>query len=119
MGVVDRDDGWRLPDWVGIDSAWLARGVPIGLAHDGANRHDAKLLSATFDSIPIRRPHASKRRPQGLCLDRGYDYPWVHEWVAEQGLDAHIRGRRDGWEAGAPCSRRRLGPGHPSQVERC
>jgi putative transposase len=65
------------------------------LAHDGANRHDSKLLSATFDSIPVRRPKATKRRPQGLCLDRGYDYPWVHEWVAEQGLHAHIRGRGD------------------------
>ena len=50
-------------------------GVPIGLAHDGANRHDSKLLGVTFDSIPVQRPKPTKRRPQGLCLDRGYDYP--------------------------------------------
>jgi putative transposase len=37
----------------------------------------------------------TRRRPHGLCLDRGYDYPWVHEWVREQGLAPHIRGRRD------------------------
>ena len=41
------------------------------------------------------RPRPTLRRPQGLCLDRGYDYPWVHAWVAEQGLTGHIRGRRD------------------------
>jgi putative transposase len=65
------------------------------VAHDGANRHDSKLLAATFDSIPVRRPKPTLSRPQGLCLDRGYDYPWVQEWVAEQRLTPHIRGRRD------------------------
>jgi hypothetical protein len=49
-----------------------ARRIPIGLAHDGANRHDSKLLAATLDSVPIKRPEASAKRPQGLCLDRGY-----------------------------------------------
>jgi putative transposase len=67
--------------------------VPIGLAHDGANRHDSKLLASTLDSIPIRRPRPSKRRPQGLCLDRGYDYQAVREAVAERGFTPHIRTR--------------------------
>jgi len=85
-----------------------AAGVPIGVAHDGANRHDCKLLAATFDSIPVQRPRPTKKRPQGLCLDRGYDYPWVHEFVSELGFTPHIRGRADeireklrspGWKA--------------------
>ena len=65
------------------------------MAHDGANRHDCKLLAATLESIPIVRPEPSSGRPQGLCLDRGYDYPWVGELVADYGLVPHIRGRAD------------------------
>jgi putative transposase len=30
-----------------------------------------------------------------LSLDRGYDYPWVHELGDERGFTPHIRGRRD------------------------
>jgi putative transposase len=63
------------------------------LAHDGANRHDSKLLEATLDSIPIERPKPTRGRPQGLCLDRGYDYEPVRELVAERGYTAHIRTR--------------------------
>jgi putative transposase len=63
------------------------------LAHDGANRHDSKLLEATLDSTPIERPKPTRGRPQGLCLDRGYDYEPVRELVAERGYTAHIRTR--------------------------
>ena len=63
------------------------------MAHDGANRHDSKLLASTLDSIPITRPKPSKQRPQGLCLDRGYDYAAVRETVAERGFTPHIRRR--------------------------
>jgi putative transposase len=82
--------------------------VPIGLAHDGANRHDSKLLEPTFDSIPIERPQPTVEQPQGLCLDRGYDYPWVHELVCKRGFTPQIRSRGDeikqklrtpGWKA--------------------
>jgi putative transposase len=72
-----------------------ARGVPVGLAHDGANRHDSKLLEPTLDSIPIERPEPSPEQPQGLSLDRGYDYPWVHELAHERGFVPHIRTRGD------------------------
>ncbi|HCO03541.1 MAG TPA: IS5 family transposase, partial [Actinobacteria bacterium] len=70
-----------------------ARGVPIGLAHDGANRHDSKLLGPTLDSVPITRPEPTSAKPHGLCLDRGYDYPWVGELARERGFTPHIRGR--------------------------
>ena len=70
-----------------------AQGAPLGLAHDGANRHDSKLLAATLDSVPIERPEPTPARPQRLCLDRGYDYQPVRELVAERGFTPHIRSR--------------------------
>jgi putative transposase len=63
------------------------------LAHDGANRHDSRLLAPTLDSIPIERPTSSEQQPQGLCLDRGYDYESVRELAAERGFAPHIRTR--------------------------
>jgi len=50
------------------------QGVPLGIAPAGANVNDHKLIRATIESIPIERPKPSKKRPQHLCLDRGYDY---------------------------------------------
>ncbi len=74
-------------------------GVPIGLAIDGANRHDMKLVEATLASIPVARPGPTPERPQHLCLDKGYDYDAVRRTVAEYGCTAHIRTR--GEEAAA------------------
>ena len=51
-----------------------AKGVPVGLAVDGANRHDPKLVRATVDSWPVPRPVPSPETPQGMCLDKGYDF---------------------------------------------
>ena len=68
-------------------------GVPIGLAIDGANRHDMKMVEATVNSIPVKRPKPTKERPQGMCLDKGYDYDSVRDLVAEFGYTAHIRAR--------------------------
>jgi putative transposase len=65
------------------------------VAHDGANRHDSKLLASTLDSVPIERPEPTPDEPHGLCLDRGYDYPWVHELVGERGFTPHIRSRAE------------------------
>jgi putative transposase len=65
------------------------------VAHDGANRHDSKLLAPTLDSIPIKRPRPTAKRPQGLCLDGGYAYPWVGELVAADRYTLHLRRRRD------------------------
>jgi len=65
------------------------------LAHEGANRHDSKLLEPTLDSVPIQRPEPTPERPQALCLDRGYDYPWVHELASGRGFTPHIRSRAE------------------------
>ena len=67
--------------------------MPIGLAIDGANRHDSKLVEATLESIPLKRPKPTKKKPQGICLDKGYDYDTVRDLVEEFGYTAHIRTR--------------------------
>ena len=67
--------------------------MPIGLAVDGANRNDHKMLAATLDSIPVQRPQPTRRKPQGLCLDKGYDYDEARDLVREFGYTAHIRAR--------------------------
>jgi len=68
-------------------------GVPIGLAVEGANRHDMKLVRATIESIPIERPEVSPEKPQGMCMDKGFDFDEVREVLAEFGFTAHIRSR--------------------------
>src|SRR4029453_10469701 len=68
-------------------------GVPIGLAVEGANRNDFKMVEATLTSIPIERPTPTPAQPQGMCLDKGYDYDEVRELLAEFGFTAHIRSR--------------------------
>ena len=60
---------------------------------DGANRHDMKLVKETLSSVPINRPKPTKDSPQGLCLDKGYDYDEVREIVEEFGFTSHIRSR--------------------------
>ncbi len=52
-----------------------------------------KLVRATLDSLLGERPVPTDTQPQGLCLDKGYDYDEVRAIVAEFGFTAHIRGR--------------------------
>jgi putative transposase len=67
--------------------------VPVGIAHEGANRHDQTLLDQTLCSIPIERPEPTPDASQGLCLDRAYDAAAVHQLATEHGLTPHIRTR--------------------------
>jgi putative transposase len=70
-------------------------GVPIGLAIDGANRHDMKLVRPTIESLVVERPEPTEQQLQGMCLDKGYDYDEVRAILTEFGCTAHIRGRGD------------------------
>jgi putative transposase len=70
-----------------------AAGVPVGLAIEGANRHDKKLAEATSESIPVERPEPTEEAPQGMCLDKGYDYDDTRALVQELGSTAHVRAR--------------------------
>jgi putative transposase len=60
---------------------------------DGANRHDMKLVRATLEHVVVPRPQPSEDHPQGMCLDKGYDYDEVRAILAEFGFTAHIRAR--------------------------
>jgi putative transposase len=68
-------------------------GVPIGLAIEGAQRHDMKLLRPTIESLLVERPEPTEEQPQGMCLDKGYDYDEVRAILQEFGFTAHIRSR--------------------------
>lgn len=67
--------------------------MPIGLVIAGANRHDMKLVRATIENIVVERPEPTADQPQGMCLDKGYDYDEVRDILAEFGFTAHIRAR--------------------------
>lgn len=68
-------------------------GIPVGLAVAGANVNDFKLARETMESIPMNRPRPTRKKPQGLCLDKGYDYDEVRALAREFRYTAHIRSR--------------------------
>jgi len=53
-----------------------------------------KLLAPTLYSLVVERPEPAPAHPQGLCLDKGYDYEEVRATLAVFGFTAHIRTRR-------------------------
>ena len=59
----------------------------------GANRHDMKLVRCTLESIVVERPEPTEKEPEGMCLDKGYDYDEVRALLDEFGFTAHIRSR--------------------------
>ena len=67
--------------------------MPVGLAIDGANRHDCRMIKATIKSIPVKRPKPTQRKKHRMCLDKGYDFDQVRDLVNEFGYTAHIRSR--------------------------
>ena len=51
------------------------------------------MVEATLESIPVKRPKPTRKNPQGMCLDKGYDYDNVRDLVQEFGYTAHIKAR--------------------------
>jgi putative transposase len=70
-----------------------ANGVPLAIVVAEANRNDFKLARDTIESIVIARPKVTSDTPQGLCLDKGYDYGEVRDLAVEFRFTAHIRCR--------------------------
>lgn len=68
-------------------------GVPIGVAVAGANRTDMKLVRTTLESIVVERPEPTAEDPQGMCMDKGYDFAEVRATLEEFGFTTHIRAR--------------------------
>ncbi|ATB32309.1 transposase [Melittangium boletus DSM 14713] len=69
------------------------RGAPLGLRVAGANVNDHKLMHSTLQSLPVERPSPTEHAPQGLCLDKGYDYDRVRALAVQYGFTLHLRRR--------------------------
>jgi transposase len=52
-----------------------------------------KLVAPTLYSLVVERPDPTPAHPQGLCLDKGYDYAEVRATLAVFGFTAHLRTR--------------------------
>jgi putative transposase len=52
-----------------------------------------KLARETLASLEVRRPSPRRSGRQGLCLDKGFDFPEIRELAREFGYTAHIRSR--------------------------
>lgn len=59
----------------------------------GANVNDFKLLDETIESIPVERPKPTRKSPQNMCLDKGYDNQKARDDVSKSGFTPHIRSR--------------------------
>ncbi len=70
-----------------------ANGIPLSIDIDGANRHDVKLARPTVEKIQIKKPRATKKKKQNLCLDAGYVGDEVQELANEFGFTLHVRPR--------------------------
>lgn len=69
------------------------RRIPLAIVIDSANCHDMKLARPTLESLKVERPSLLAVWPQGLCLDKGYDYPQIQPLAVELGYRLHIRSR--------------------------
>jgi putative transposase len=52
-----------------------------------------KLVQPTIEGSVIERPAPTDEAPQGMCLDKGYDYDEVRAILDVFGFTAHIRSR--------------------------
>ena len=76
-----------------------AAGLPVGVVVAGANRNDHLLLAETLAAIVVRRPKPTRGKPQGLCLDKGYDYASTRTVAKQLRLTLHLRTRGEEAEA--------------------
>ena len=66
-------------------------GGPLSVVVAGANVVDAKLLEKTIEAIVVDRPKPTQKKPQHLCLDKGYDNPSGKAAVEKHHYTGHIR----------------------------
>ncbi len=72
-----------------------AAGIPLSVFVEPANVHDMCLVGANLmelDDLPVKRP-SPRRTVQGMCMDKGYDYPEIRKLVNMYGFKPHIRSR--------------------------
>jgi putative transposase len=64
--------------------------IPLSVAIEGANCHDAKLLVVTMEGLVVARPGWEEVDEQHMCLDAAYDSEPVREELKERGYLPHI-----------------------------
>jgi putative transposase len=67
--------------------------LPLGIAVDGAHRHDRPWVDAPLEAIIITRPEPPATQPPHRCLDTGYDDEAVRAPLAAWSSTAHLRHR--------------------------
>lgn len=83
-------------------------GSPLAIIVAPTNVNDHLLLEETIEAIVVERPRPTRRAPQHLCLDSGFNNEPRREVVAASGYVAHIR--PGGLEAPPPDQ-----PRHPAR----
>jgi putative transposase len=67
-------------------------GIPLSVVVDGANRHDMKLLRPTLHQMPLCYPPLAQHSIN-VCLDKGYDFDEIRQYLSRAGFIAHVRSR--------------------------
>ena len=78
------------------------RGAPVGLVLSAANRTDMKLAETTLDSVVVPRPRPTRRHPQHLCRDKGFDYAETRQAAEARGYVVHTPHKRHRGEPPPP-----------------
>lgn len=67
-------------------------GIPLNVVITGASRHDSMVFEELLDGIkPIRRPRGrSRKRPEKLHADKGYDIPRCRHALGKRGIKVRI-----------------------------
>jgi putative transposase len=63
--------------------------VPLSATICSANKHDKTQVVNVLEAVMLARPECE----QHICLDKGYDYPDVHEELTSRGYNVHIPSR--------------------------
>jgi putative transposase len=66
------------------------RGAPLSARVTGAQVTDMKTNPVVLDGIVATRPRPTRKKPQHLCEDKGYDYPECREQALVRGYIPHI-----------------------------
>ena len=67
------------------------KGIPFGVATDGANRNDSVMLAPTLDDA---KATGLLQEIETAWLDRGYDSEATRERLKERGVDDAVIGRK-------------------------
>ena len=66
------------------------RGAPLAAVVTGANATDMKTNPRMLGGVVVERPQPTRRKPQHLCEDKGYDYTECREQACRRGYVPHI-----------------------------